>query len=544
MSLGSGQPGELRRAVVRRIGRVARVAGVVVGGALLAFSLTLIVVEPSWSQPAPATGEQSFLHGSTGTENMPLVVWQVLPDMFPDQFQPGGPAAGDWITQFGFTPGQPGVAEGLPVGFAISHHRPRSGSPSPVPFVGFTCGLCHTALVQRTESDPGVMVPGMGSPSLDFIAWVDALKSAVLDERRMTVEAIDAAARHRLGRGLGGVERLFVGAWLRDLRATFQKNLPKFDDPYSGRDLREAAYMPNGPSRTQPFRNLVRNVMDRPATLGDHGYCKIPSLFEQSHRHWGQFDGSVGDRLTRSVLAAIAVGATLDNLIVPDISTDVVGAIDYTTTLKAPRFATLFPDAGAAIDSQQVARGRVAYDQHCRDCHGARDGATGAWLPGRRQGEVIPVELLGTDPERVRFRYFDTLADLLYAYFPAGHPLKPRREDLRPGPAGRTAGFINAPIEGVWARAPYLHNGSVSTLAELINLKPRRTVFYRGRNLYDVVDVGLVVPEQATARNYYRFDTRVQGNSNAGHDYPWAYRGPGWNEETLRDLLEYLKTTN
>jgi hypothetical protein len=97
-------------------------------------------------------------------------------------------------------------------------------------------------------------------------------------------------------------------------------------------------------------------------------------------------------------------------------------------------------------------------------------------------------------------------------------------------------------LESVYARAPYLHNGSVNTLAELINLKPRRTLFYRGDNLYDPKDVGLVAPEQPDAKRYFRFDTAQFGNSNRGHDYPWAYKGAGWNEQDLVDLLEYLKT--
>ena len=40
----------------------------------------------------------------------------------------------------------------------------------------------------------------------------------------------------------------------------------------------------------------------------------------------------------------------------------------------------------------------------------------------------------------------------------------------------------------------------------------------------------------------FRYDTQVYGNGNRGHDYPWPYKGKGWNENELKDLLEYLKT--
>jgi mono/diheme cytochrome c family protein len=365
---------------------------------------------------------------------------------------------------------------------------------------------------------------------------------AVLDDRRMTLDALDRGYQRRFGRGLTPAESLVTRVWLRDLRDRFRDNIPKFDEPFSGPDLRNAALMPNGPSRTQPFRNLVRNILDRPATLGDFGFCKIPSVYEQRNRRWGQFDGTVGNPVTRSVLAALAIGATKENLIVPDIQRNVVDAIEYTRTLLGPRYDAVFPDEAARLEPARVERGRRVYDQHCRSCHGARDARTGAWQPGARTGEVVPVEQIGTDPERVRFRYYEILADVLYDHFPSGHPLKPRREELRPGPAGKVAGFINTPLESVWARAPYLHNGSVLTLAELINLKPRRKRFFRGRNFYDPQDVGLVDPGTATARAYYAFDTGERGNSNRGHDYPWAYRGPGWDAAALADLLEFLKT--
>jgi hypothetical protein len=530
------------RQVAIAAGKTARLVVAGMCALLLAVTFGLLVAEASWLRPAAMSGEQSFNRGSSGTESLPLVVMQVLPDLFPDQFQPAGPAAGDWVAQFGFTPGTPGQNEGLPIGFAVSHHRPRSGAPSPTAFVGFTCGMCHTAFLQRSEEDRGTVVQGMGSTAVDFIAWVDAFKVAVLDEKRMTVAALDGAYQRRFGRSLTTADTLMTRVWLRDLRERLRDNLPKFDEPFAGPDLRNAALLPNGPSRTQPFRNLVRNIMDRPATNGDHGYCKIPSVFEQANRRWGQFDGSVGNRVTRSVLAAVAIGATKENLIIPDISKGVVDAIEYTTMLKAPRYAALFPAEAAGLDRGRVERGRAGYDRYCRDCHGGRDPETRRWVPGARTGEVVPAVDLGTDRERVEFRYYEVLPDLLVDYFPKGHPLKPDRAELRPGPAGRVHGYINAPIEGVWARAPYLHNGSVLTLAELINLKARRPQFFRGRNFYDPVDVGLVDPGTATARAYYRFDTTVRGNSRSGHDYPWSYRGPGWNESALRDLLEYLKT--
>lgn len=518
--------------------RAALVGANVIAAALLLSTLLFVSAESRWVHPKSLNPEESFRFSTTGTEIMPLPVFVALPVLFPDQFQPAGPTAGDWIDQFGFIRGQAGVNDGLPSGFFLSNHRPKSGSPSPVPFVGINCSLCHQSLIRRSDLDPGLLVRGMGSTSLDFIAWVDGFKTAVLDEKRMTPKAIFDVYEQQSGQKLSLSDKLMIRLWLQQTRKTVQGSEPKIDTPYGGADLRNASFMPNGPSRTQPFRNLVRNVMDRPALL-DHGYCKLPPLFEQQFRTWGQFDGSVHDRLTRSVLAAMAIGATMQNLSMPEISSNVQQSIHYTLDLRAPGFTDAFPDQ--KLDAAKVDRGSKVYIAFCDSCHG-HPGANHTWVRGAKQDLVIRYQELGVDGERVTFRYYDVLGDVLVNSFPPKQPLRPKREDIRPGPLGTTRGYISVPIPSVYARAPYLHNGSVPTLAELINLKPRPNIFYRGANNYDPVDVGLIVPEQPDAKRYFRFDTSTLGNSNKGHDYPWAYKGLGWNEAQLQDLLEYLKT--
>lgn len=522
--------------------RIVQIVLVILSALVLAFVLLFVFLESRWVQPKQLGQHEAFLYGPTGTELMPLAVFKVLPEMFPEHFHPAGQSAGDWIDQFGFNRGTPGVNEGLPLGFSITNYRPKSGAPSPVPFVGFSCSMCHVSQIRRAGKEP-VLVEGMGNYSVDFIGWVDAVRSSLLDEQRMTPDAIGEAYEKKFGQSLSFAEKAMIRVWLPGTQTFFRNNLPKYDEPFAGKDLRDSRLMPNGPARTQPFRNLIRLVLDRPATTGDYAFCKVPTLYEQRNRDWGQYDGSIANRLSRSVLAAIATGATIENLIIPEVSQGVIGAVDYTVELKGPRYQNLFPEEAARLDPQKIARGKQVYMQSCYECHGVRNEQTGAWEKGKRTGEVVPIEEIKTDSERVSFRYSEILPDYLYNFFPDGHPLRPKREDIRPGPAGTTRGYINSPIESVFARAPYLHNGAVLTLAELINLKPRRTEFYRGANVYDPIDAGLSSPTQAETFVYYRFDTRMRGNSNQGHDYPWAYQGPGWNQAALEDLLEFLKSS-
>jgi hypothetical protein len=91
------------------------------------------------------------------------------------------------------------------------------------------------------------------------------------------------------------------------------------------------------------------------------------------------------------------------------------------------------------------------------------------------------------------------------------------------------------PLSGIWASAPYLHNGSVPSLVEL--LKPpaeRAAKFFVGSREFDPVNVGVAVGITERASE---FDTALAGNSNVGHSY-----GTTLSEADKRDLLEYLKS--
>jgi hypothetical protein len=520
--------------------RTLQIAAIAVSSLFLVLVVGLIALEFTWTQPDPATPRDYFLYGSTGTELMPLPVFQVLPDLFPDQFQPAGKDAGDWIDQFGFVRGQPGVNEGLPAGINISKYRPGSGAPSPVPFVGFNCSACHVSKIRRSEGDEGVIVVGMGNASVDLVAFGDAIKTSLLDEDRLTVANIAAAYQSKYKKSLGPLDKLLITLWLSGARKEIKAQIPMRNQPFGGADLRNAALFTSGPGRNQPMRETVRFLIQQTPSP-DGGASKIPCLYQQDQRQWAQFDGSVGDPITRNSLAALGVGASIDNLKVQGILNTMRQTYTFVATLQGPKFSDLFPGKDGAIDTARANRGSALYREHCGDCHGWPGNQPGEWVKGKRQGVVVPATEVGTDDARVSFRFYPGMAQLIFDFFPAGHPLKPERNQLRPN-AGDPHGYITAPIEAPVTRAPYFHNGSVPTLAEVINLKPRPTLFYRGRNLTDPVDVGLLVSSQPDVERYFRYDTAVYGNSNRGHDYPWQYHGPGWKENALKDLLEYLKT--
>lgn len=542
-----------------RLRHVSRLALWAINGLALVLLLVtgvFIFVEGRWAQGTALPPEAAFRDGTIGTELMPLAVARVLPGLAPQHFRPAGFAAGDWVAQFGFIP-NPADPDGLPVGFVRSHRRPQTGAPSPVTFVGFSCALCHTSEIRTEDGGPATIVTGTGSVSLNLFAWLDAFQATLLEREalpagtpfdpkdppdyRIGAADIATASRNLTGEDLSPVETLMVRLWLRQIRGQLEAGLPRFDEPVGFGRSRDEDVSPTGPTRTLAFRTLIRTVLERPGN-GLAIHTKIATIYSQEWRPRAQFDGSIANLDARSALAAFAAGATVTNLANPEVAENIRQASAYTTTLRAPAFDTVFP--GAGDDPAKVAAGRAVYRAHCFACHG--DKAAEGWERGPRTGTVIPVAEIGTDAGRVDFRHYGELAGRMHAIFDNGHPFAFRRDEIFPLPgeeddvAGR--GYVAGPIDGAWARAPYLHNASVLTLAELVNLAPRRDVFFRGRNLYDPEAVGFASPPAADAERYFRFDTGEPGNANAGHDYPWAWGDPARSPDDLEALLAYLRT--
>jgi hypothetical protein len=93
------------------------------------------------------------------------------------------------------------------------------------------------------------------------------------------------------------------------------------------------------------------------------------------------------------------------------------------------------------------------------------------------------------------------------------------------------------PLDGLWLRAPYLHNGSVPNLRALLFPDQRPARFIRAYDVYDWQNVGFVSAGADAEREGVVYDTTLKGNSNAGHVY-----GQQLAAEQREDLLEYLKT--
>ena len=182
--------------------------------------------------------------------------------------------------------------------------------------------------------------------------------------------------------------------------------------------------------------------------------------------------------------------------------------------LPAPRYP--YP-----IDAKLARDGATLFQQKCAECH-----------EGKRTGTVIPHAEVGTDRHRLGM-WSQEAADI-YNRYPPNESWKFQRFQKHDG-------FIAVPLDGLWMRAPYLHNGSVPTLEALLEPAAKRpAIFYRGYDVVDRKSAGFVHTGPDAEREGFKYDTAIKGNSNAGHEGP-AY-GTDLTVEQKRALVEYLKT--
>lgn len=202
---------------------------------------------------------------------------------------------------------------------------------------------------------------------------------------------------------------------------------------------------------------------------------------------------------------------------------------EFLLTIEAPKYPL-------PIDADLAARGRIAFEQTCAKCHGTYGGPADDY-----PNKIIPVEKIGTDPSLVR-----GLTPAIEEHFRRSWLLREPGPDGRPFPLRYNAGYQAPPLDGVWATAPYLHNGSVPTLHHLLKSDERPGVFTRSYRTeladYDAKRVGWRVTELAPADNAGRaprsvYDTTQPGRSNAGHTF-----GDDLTPAERRAVIEYLKT--
>jgi hypothetical protein len=275
-----------------------------------------------------------------------------------------------------------------------------------------------------------------------------------------------------------------------------------------------------GYGRIDPFNPVKYRVLNQPVdgTIGNSDMVPLWNL--KAHRGYAFHWDGLNSTLQEVVITSAIGDGTPPNWVdadwkKPDTESSLKRIRNYISQVQPPKFP--FP-----IDANLAARGKTIFDRQCAGCH-----APG----GARTGRVEPIDNPMLQTDRHRIDMWTQSAATAYNNYGAGHSWKFNC-------FVKQNGYVNVTLEGLWLRAPYLHNGSVPTLADLLEAPENRPkVFYRGYDVLDAQKVGFISQGAEAQRTGFRYDTSEAGNSNAGHLW-----GTDLSTADKRAMIEYLKT--
>lgn len=427
-----------------------------------------------------ASDTDHFKYASVGVEaasGVPYEIWRTLPGicMSPDDAKAG-------YQRFGFLwEANRSTPIGMPLETAI------------VPRVGINCALCHVGRVETAAGQSKTLI-GAPNTSLDLQSYLQFMFGCVSD-KRFTADAV-LAENDRLGGDLSAVQRLLYRYMI----------IPQVKGVVA-EQARQLSFMSDqtkwGPGRAAGFQPAKVQVLGMPFD-GTLDIVDTPPLWAMARRDGGglHWDG-VNTSLHEVVLSSgIGNGASASSINLPNLD-------------RVEKWVRALPPARYpfAINAALAASGKAIFTSTCAECHTAN---------GARAGQVIPLRMIGTDRNRS-----DAFTSETAQGFRTLSAYKWRYSKFR-----KTGGYAAAPLDGLWARAPYLHNGSVPNLTALLTVPAERPIsFMRGSTRYDSVNVGFASDKGTT------FDTSLPGNSSAGHR--WGTDLPSADRTAL---IEYLKT--
>lgn len=452
--------------------------------------------------------------------------------------------------------------DGLPVGFAKDTDAVKGDS------IGLTCAACHTGQLEHN----GKRVRIDGGQSMGDL---EPLQNGILASLVATLEnnkKFDRFSDRVLGRSATEAAR-------QDLI----KKMEYFRDWWQARIERSKGLTPHGPSRTDAFTIIANEVTCNLLAIPDN--CapavapnQFPFLWNTPDFEWVQYNSSVHSPLGRNVGEVTGVYAemTLSDQGAVISSANINTLFDLEELLKKLQAPAWPEELFGTINTGLAKKGEVIFADKCLSCHtedpqprtqpnafgvtfakvnfdtplaqlktdstaalsfATRRANPGAWLPVATSlglvgadGKASVASLLSLSGSSIIKTFFANnnipLADQ-YRYL--GY-----RESRSPTVAQLTT-YKARPLNGVAFTAPYLHNGSVASMYELLLPPAERLVkFYVGSKRFDPVELGFSTEK---APNTVLLDTAALGNGNSGHEF-----GTDLSHKDRMALIEYIKT--
>ena len=532
---------------------------------------------PTYSNGWSDADRRTAYHLSTGGEVLSLALLQSLErSRLPQEGNDGAlvPFLRN-LERYGFI-ADPVSAEnpfGLPVGWTVT----RSLLDTTV-VAGFNCTTCHVG--ELRVGDKAVRVDG--APNIlrinDLFKDIKTeLEATIGDGPRMARLATNLIRNREQNEAKLPADRSgTVIDRVRDKIDALPLVKATIDYLRSMKTISEMALVENGAvengyGRVDAFgvaRNLLfgsdpRNLRPQDAPVS------FPHMWGLKNTAWLQWGAYINSVMERNIGQTLGVGARFDSNFVTTSRLDNLNVLEkrvYKLTPPEWREDLLGP-----IDRVLADRGRPLYDKLCSNCH---DRPFAVSPTGLVTYQLFRLNEVGTSPvaatnfdrtvitpkgeRRLAEAAFEAIEAIKQQYYKT-HNISPEMQaewegrDMRPQPAAFRSTLADAdkypdtkggrvypakPLAGIWATAPYLNNGSVANMWDLLTRPENRPkTFTVGSREYDTSTLGYrSTPDAPSAGPLFVFDTTKPGNSNAGHVY-----GMQMSDDDKWALIEYLK---
>ncbi len=239
-----------------------------------------------------------------------------------------------------------------------------------------------------------------------------------------------------------------------------------------------------------------------------------------------QFTTGIG----RGDFARISMASSLltmeDSAKAEEVDGKFVDVLAFIKSLEAPQYP-------GEIDMEKVKKGAKIFEKKCSKCHGIY-GDKSRLADGQASypNYLVHLDKIGTDPRLARS--YHERPEFSERYNSSWFAKGAHGARIVPGD-----GYVAPPLDGVWATAPYLHNGSVATIREMLNSQSRPKYWRRSFDSedYSWENLGWKYVEKSSKIDKYTYDITLLGYSNQGHTF-----GDDLSSAERSDLLEYLKT--
>lgn len=464
----------------------------------------------------------------------------------------------------------------LPVGFAIEDDFVDPNKPNRPPYraVGLTCAACHTSEI--TYQGTRIRIEG-GSALIDISAFQKSLALSLIITNSSAKKFESFAQRVLKQSGAAALPEAAQHQAKAMLKGALEEAVLEILEQQRTEAALQLRTLEAGFGRTDALTLIGNRVFRK---LGKVNLAKAsapvnyPHLWQTPWFYWVQYNASIRLPMVRNIGEALGVGAKLGPNFESTVNVENLHLMEDQLAGKQPFTGLSAPpwpeDVLGEIEGfrQQTGKwktGKLLYEKLCIDCHYRIEDYETAltldtndprfrrhWSQPNRFGRsymklpFINYVDLGTDPAAARdfhqrIVYIGSL-DYHKPTLPAGEALalttaKVREREfanLGLSPAeyasydgyrelGPEPGAIDRleykarPLDGVWATAPYLHNGSVPNLYELLSpVIERSTNFYVGSTEFDPKRVGLSTAPDAA---YFQMNTKLPGNLNTGHEF-------------------------